>query len=147
MTLKYIWRSFRLGCHFHVHFSYPWHAFASHGLSAIAELLVFLRRPILVSYKSARASSGDERLSRKLEIQPADNKNYSKVYSTTQHCDDNSRERCRQLLSGGSCLWMIKNVGLWWRSTGDDIHYNVSWWHSRCAFFWRVPLGTSLQTV
>ena len=42
MTLKYIWRSFSLGCHFHVHFSYPWHAFASHGLPAIAELLVFL---------------------------------------------------------------------------------------------------------
>jgi len=41
MTLKYIWRSFSLGCHFHVHFSYPWHAFASHGLPAIAELLVF----------------------------------------------------------------------------------------------------------
>jgi len=40
MTLKYIWRSSRLGCHFHVHFSYPWHAFASHGLPAIAELLV-----------------------------------------------------------------------------------------------------------
>ena len=41
MTLKYIWRSFSLGCHFHVHFSYPWHAFASHGLPAIAELLVY----------------------------------------------------------------------------------------------------------
>ena len=40
MTLKYIWRSFSLGCHLHVHFSYPWHAFASHGLPAIAELLV-----------------------------------------------------------------------------------------------------------
>ena len=40
MTLKYIWRSFSPGCHFHVHFSYPWHAFASHGLPAIAELLV-----------------------------------------------------------------------------------------------------------
>ena len=40
MTLKYIWRSFSLGCHFHVHFSYLWHAFASHGLPAIAELLV-----------------------------------------------------------------------------------------------------------
>ena len=40
MTLKYIWKSFSLGCHFHVHFSYPWHAFASHGLPAIAELLV-----------------------------------------------------------------------------------------------------------
>jgi len=43
MTLKYIWRSFSLGCHFHVHFSYPWHAFASHGLPAIAELLVLFR--------------------------------------------------------------------------------------------------------
>jgi len=32
---------FSLGCHFHVHFSYSWHAFASHGLPAIAELLVF----------------------------------------------------------------------------------------------------------
>ena len=42
MTLKYIWRSFSLICHFHVHFSYPWHAFASHRLPAIAELLVLL---------------------------------------------------------------------------------------------------------
>jgi len=33
---------FSLGCHFHVHFSYAWHAFASHGLPAIAELLVDL---------------------------------------------------------------------------------------------------------
>jgi len=40
MTLKYIWRSFSLGCHYHVHFSNLWHAFASHGLPAIAELLV-----------------------------------------------------------------------------------------------------------
>ena len=40
MTLKYIWRSFSLSCHFHVHFSYPWHAFVLHGLPAIAELLV-----------------------------------------------------------------------------------------------------------
>jgi len=31
-----------LGCHFHVHFSYPWHAFASHGLPATAELLVYI---------------------------------------------------------------------------------------------------------
>jgi len=31
---------FSLGCHFHVHFSNPWHAFVSHGLPAIAELLV-----------------------------------------------------------------------------------------------------------
>ena len=31
---------FSLGCHFHVHFSNPWHAFASPGLPAIAELLV-----------------------------------------------------------------------------------------------------------
>ena len=30
---------FSRGCHFHVHFSYPWHAFASRGLPAIAELL------------------------------------------------------------------------------------------------------------
>jgi len=42
MTLKYIWRSFSLGCHFRVHFSYPWHAFASHGLPVIAELLVLV---------------------------------------------------------------------------------------------------------
>jgi len=34
---------FSLGCHFHVHFSNPWHAFSSHGLPAIAELLVILR--------------------------------------------------------------------------------------------------------
>jgi len=33
---------FSLGCHFHVHFSNPWHAFASHGLPTIAELLVKL---------------------------------------------------------------------------------------------------------
>ena len=33
---------FCLGCHFHVHFSNPWHAFASHGLPAIAELLVII---------------------------------------------------------------------------------------------------------
>jgi len=31
---------FSLVCHFHVHFSNPWHAFVSHGLPAIAELLV-----------------------------------------------------------------------------------------------------------
>jgi len=31
---------FSLDCHFHVHFCNPWHAFASHGLPAIAELLV-----------------------------------------------------------------------------------------------------------
>jgi len=31
---------FSLGCHFHVHFSNPLHAFASHSLPAIAELLV-----------------------------------------------------------------------------------------------------------
>ena len=35
---------FSLGCHFHVHFSNPWHAFASHGLPAIAEPLVFTRQ-------------------------------------------------------------------------------------------------------
>jgi len=34
---------FSLGCHFHVHFSNPWHAFALHGLPAIAELLVSSR--------------------------------------------------------------------------------------------------------
>jgi len=33
---------FSLGCHFHLHFSNPWHAFASHGLPATAELLVFM---------------------------------------------------------------------------------------------------------
>ena len=53
MTLKYIWRSFSLGCHFHVHFSYPWHAFASHGLPAIAELLVY--RAIYYSAKRGLA--------------------------------------------------------------------------------------------
>jgi len=31
---------FSLGCHFHVQFSNPWNAFASHGLPAVAELLV-----------------------------------------------------------------------------------------------------------
>jgi len=31
---------FSLGCHFHVYFNNPWNAFASHGLPAIAELLV-----------------------------------------------------------------------------------------------------------
>jgi len=31
---------FSLGCHFHVHFSYPWQAFASRGLPTIVELLV-----------------------------------------------------------------------------------------------------------
>jgi len=40
------WRTleghFGLGCHFHVHFSNPWHAFASHGLPAIAKLLVYI---------------------------------------------------------------------------------------------------------
>ena len=40
MTLKYIWRSFQ---HFHVYFSNHWHAFASHGLPAIAELVVIFR--------------------------------------------------------------------------------------------------------
>jgi len=34
---------FSLGCHFHVHFCNPWHAFASHSLPAIAELLVSLQ--------------------------------------------------------------------------------------------------------
>jgi len=40
MTLKYFEDHFSLGCHFHVHFSNSWHAIASHGLPAIAELLV-----------------------------------------------------------------------------------------------------------
>jgi len=40
MTLKYFEGHFSLGCYFHVHFSNPWHAIASHGLPAIAELLV-----------------------------------------------------------------------------------------------------------
>ena len=41
MTLKYIWRSLRpIGCHFHIHFNNLWHAFASRGLQAMAELLV-----------------------------------------------------------------------------------------------------------
>jgi len=34
---------FSLGCYFHVHFSNLWQAFASHGLPAIAELLVIFR--------------------------------------------------------------------------------------------------------
>jgi len=42
MTLKYFEGHFSLGCHFHVHFSNPWHAIASHGLPALAELLVRL---------------------------------------------------------------------------------------------------------
>ena len=37
---------FSLGCHFHVHVCNPWHAFASHGLPAIAELLVLLAQNI-----------------------------------------------------------------------------------------------------
>ena len=39
---------FSLGCHFHVHvdFSNPWHAFALHGLPAIAELLVTFGTPL-----------------------------------------------------------------------------------------------------
>ena len=37
---------FSLVCHFHVQFSNPWHTFASHGLPAIAELLVFLIKPL-----------------------------------------------------------------------------------------------------
>jgi len=44
---SYFWRPwstlvghFSLGCHFHVHSSNPWHAFASLGLPATAELLV-----------------------------------------------------------------------------------------------------------
>jgi len=47
---------FSLGCHFHVHFSYLWHAFASHGLPAIAELFVFtVRRYALhgLSYRNS----------------------------------------------------------------------------------------------
>ena len=42
MTLKYFKGHFSLGCHFHVHFSNSWHAIASHGLPAIAELLVII---------------------------------------------------------------------------------------------------------
>ena len=34
---------FSLDCHFHVHFCNPWHAIASHGLPAIAKLLVRLK--------------------------------------------------------------------------------------------------------
>ena len=40
MTLKYFEGPFSLSCHFHVHFSNSCHAIASHGLPAIAELLV-----------------------------------------------------------------------------------------------------------
>ena len=54
MTLKYIWRSFSLGCHFHVYFSYPWHAFASHGLPAIAELFVIAGDNIVDAISSYR---------------------------------------------------------------------------------------------
>jgi len=39
---------FSLGCHFHVHFSNPWHAFASHGLPVIAELLVCLSLTVVL---------------------------------------------------------------------------------------------------
>jgi len=38
-----------MGCHFHVHFSYLWHAFASHGLPAIAELLVKVLLPLILA--------------------------------------------------------------------------------------------------
>ena len=48
MTLKYFEGHFSLGCHFHVHFSNPWHAFASHGLPAIAVLLVVVGSEIRV---------------------------------------------------------------------------------------------------
>ena len=36
--------SLHVGCHFHIHLSNPWHALASHGLPAIAELLVSTAR-------------------------------------------------------------------------------------------------------
>ena len=39
---------FSLGCYFHVHFSNPWHAFESHALPAIAEVLVWLVYPVYV---------------------------------------------------------------------------------------------------
>ena len=42
---------FSLGCHFHVHFSDPWHAFASHGLPAIAELLVWTWKRVPNGYE------------------------------------------------------------------------------------------------
>jgi len=54
MTLNYIWRSFSLGCYFHVHFSYPWHAFLSHGLPAIAELLVTLHYVTMQNFSVLR---------------------------------------------------------------------------------------------
>jgi len=41
MSLKYI---ILKGCHFHVHFSNLWQAFASRGLPAIAEVLVHISR-------------------------------------------------------------------------------------------------------
>jgi len=53
------WRSFNLGCHFHVHFSYPWHAFASHGLPAIAELLVRPSRACAGEYKETWSFSNN----------------------------------------------------------------------------------------
>jgi len=50
---------FSLGCHFHVHFSYPWHAFASHGLPAIAELLIFVKRCVFSHWRNADNDSAD----------------------------------------------------------------------------------------
>ena len=51
VTLKYTLEGhFSLGCHFHVHFSNPWHAFASHGLPAIAELLVYVVTVVCLKY-------------------------------------------------------------------------------------------------
>jgi len=50
---------FSLGCHFHVHFINPWHAFASHGLPAIAELLVILNNNMVKS-QNREEKSGEE---------------------------------------------------------------------------------------
>ena len=66
ITLKYIWRSFSLGCHLHVHFSHPWHAFASHGLPAIAELLVIYSRTNLTWKRTQNVQTSARRSSRVL---------------------------------------------------------------------------------
>jgi len=69
-TFEWPWSTFEghlsLGCHFRVHFSNPFHVFASHflPLSAIAELLVCLRENVnfyqsgsIASYASAGIAS------------------------------------------------------------------------------------------
>jgi len=83
MTLKYIWRSFSLSCHFRVHFSYPWHAFASHGLPATAELLVcYGACKNNCRYWRGR-STGDD----------SDSDDYADQHYTA-HCWTGSNQRC-----------------------------------------------------